>query len=317
MAFTAPTLFAPITPSDYVTEVNANFTNIQSAFNSIESELLSLSGGGISGGTNFGWLESMTKPDGVIGSESYVPRFSTDHQALYFDVPTKGFNDAVVLGSRRSDSSAWTINLTDRVAGLGDGTFRIAVQLKAQSAGVSSVVVEQADGATDETADLTLYDFDYVVSGGGTSYQVTNLRRVTHILASATLIDDLVDELVPLTFTVGGNPLTSTGEKGHGIHVPFNAEVVKAYASLGVAAGSTGVFDLVNGIGTDKANVLVGSFSFASGDGNLATKQVAGTAETTQVVEGDFIHLDVTTGDATADELTVTVFLRKLHHEIY
>ncbi len=312
MSFSAPTLAQPITTDGYVGEINSNFLALQNALDAIEVDLLIASGGGPAGGSNFGWLNSITRPDGVVGTESWVPRFSTNNQTLSFDLPAKGNNDAVINQVYVSDNSAWSLSLTDLVLGLGDGTYRIAIQLKRQGAGVSSLIVEQANGPTDETGDLTLYDFDYVVNGS--SFAATNFRRVARVLASAIQQGDLMDALVPLSFTAGETPFSSTGEKGYGVHVPFDCEIVSAYATLGIAADATADFNLVN---SATANVLIGTVAFVPGDGAVATKQVLGTSPLTQAEVGDFLHLDVTDIDATADELSVTVMVRRIFHQIY
>ena len=313
MAFEPPTLFHPIDAGDYIAQVNSNFSDLQSALNEISSELAANSGGGVAAGSNFGWLTSMTLPDGVVGPESWVPEFSGDRQTLTFNVPTKGFNDAVVNGNLRIDNTVWTVDLPSVISALPDGAYRVAIQLKAQAGGVSSLLVEQADTSNDETGDLTLYEFEYAKAGA--LYTVKNLTRVARMILSSTLVDQKVEELVPLNIVASTPlPFNVAEEKAWGIHVPFDAEIVKAYATLAVAPTATCGLQIVKGAGIP---LLASDFSFSAGD-EFDTKEAAAVATVERFVEeGSFLRIDITDSSPSADGLTVTVMLRRVHHTIY
>jgi len=311
MNFTAPDLNSPIDGGNYVSELNENMSLLQIALDAIEADMLAFAGNSVVSGSNFGWLQSITLPDGPVGYDTWVPTFSTDYETLTITPPTKGFNDAVVSSLWRFDVSTHVVDLTNVVSGLGDGSWRVVVGLSTNGAGIS-LVVEQADGETEETADLTVWEFTLVVSGA--TYTAQDLHRVAHVIVASDVVDEVVERVEAVNFHVENTPISSTGEKSAGVHAPFDCEVMGAYATFGTHSAGTAVFDLITGTGGAKASVLTSSFSFSGSDDDFDTKYVAG--DQVQVAAGTLMHLDVTNADATADGLVVTVLLKKIDHEI-
>lgn len=341
MAFRAPALHEEIDEELYESQINVNFGKISTSFYKIQNELAALSGsaGGMS--SNLGWVDRNLKPDGPIGSNSFIPVFSADTDGNYsvtLEHETPGGIGYLILdGVLHYSTIEPTLTITPPSA--ADGTFRYIIGANTQGAPSLQMVCEHAEGDTDYpgTTDIEIWEFDFVRGTDGD--RVENLRRVTPAHLNADAWQQNEEQRVPLSMQFRGSLPNSAGDLGIGVLIPFDCEVLGAQAFLRVypltgealqvellrqrwSDTGDGTVDAGNG---DNISVVNDDFYFTVDVTDLPLDTVVGESQKVnpiapgvQLAEGDFVNAKIVLADgaSTAEDLIIQLWVRPLRHEI-
>lgn len=311
-SYVAPTLTTVLDSTGYRSEMDSNFSLIQQALIDIQNAIPSF-GGRVTAGM-LTLVDTLGVPSGVVGTDSFVPGFSTDSDAVDVFHNAPGGISSCVIGSRYHEySTAWSKNLSEVV--LSDGTYEVALGARSLGSPAMELLLELED--TDKSQELTFFSMD--VTRSGSSYSVANLRRVAPVLASRDSFTKVFEFHYPLTFHVAGALPTVAGDVPVGVVVPWDARVESAWFRLATAPDNTdGVtVELRDAADTDGSNVLASAATWSAGEDGRAV-QVAGNGEPTIVAAGTFLRLwiAVPDGSGVAADLSCTVLLRRIYHDI-
>jgi len=268
MAFTAPTLTTSLTTTGYASELNTNFSSINTAFQQIQTELGGSFGGtpSLTGSTNFGHLFKLIDPGtqgpsrptgGVVGEDAFNVAFSTDHETMTISHPSLAgeshcaFIEAGTQVRWYTSSDASTTTLTSLVS--VDGTYDICVGVSSVgSPNLEYVVAKVPPTGTDyEEAgmDLLLYTFKYTKASS--TYTVSQLRREAPVLPAADAFKRVYEFEHPLTINLQdplawsyNNVTPKMNTEGFvptvgGFIIPWDCEVTKAYVMCETTGSQT------------------------------------------------------------------------------
>jgi len=320
MSFEAPTLVIVIDPVNYQSQLDNNFSAIDLALVQIQNELdvAKPSAGGVS---KVSWLDHTLNPDGVFGVDSFEMVFSSDDDFLTIQHPANG-SGAIVDSVLFNVTKAFTSDLSAVVT--SDGTFRVAVGLQTVGAPNANIIVSQNVGDTDDedaNIDLVLYDFD--VTKSGAVFTVTNIRRRAAILMNRDAFVKAIGQEIPLTLQISGALPSVVGILDEGMIIPWDCEVVRAFIRMRVAPTDSAVTDptlrielFANESNTDGEVVSGFAEWLDTEDGVVRTLE--GFLEPKQLSAGDFLGLNIIEADSdgTAADLTLTLVVKRLYHEI-
>ncbi len=320
MSFVAPTLVTVIDPENYQTQIDGNFKALDLAMIQIQNNLdvAKPSAGGVSKIT---WIDHVLNPDGVFGVDSFDLAFSSDDDFLTITHPSEGSGfifDRVFFNVE----DVFTQDLTTVVT--SDGTFRVALGLKTIGAPNANIIVTESAGDTgdaDAEIDLLLYDFD--VTKAADVYTVTNIRRRAAILINRDAFVKAIGQEIPLTLHIPGALPSTAGNLDEGMIIPWDCEVVRAFMRLRVAPTDSAVTDptvrleLFSNV-ADTDGELVTGFAEWLDTEDGQTRTLEGFLEAKQLIAGDFVGVNQIEADSdgTAADLTVTLLLKRIYHEI-
>ena len=320
MSFEAPTLVVVIDPVNYQTQLDNNFTAIDLALIQIQNELnvAKPSAGGVS---KISWLDHTLNPDGVFGVDSFEMVFSSDDDFLTIQHPVNG-SGAIVDSVLFNVTAAFTSDLSTVVT--SDGTFRVAVGLQVSGAPNASIIVSQSDGDTgdaDANIDLVLYDFD--VTKASDVFTVTNIRRRADILMNRDAFVKAIGQEIPLSLHIPGALPSIVGALDEGMIIPWDCEVIRAFMRLRVAPTDSAVTDptvrleLFSNASNTEGEIVTGFAEWLDTEDG-ATRTLEGFLEPKQLIAGDFIGVNQfeADSDGAAADLTVTLLLKRIYHEI-
>ncbi|UCG53575.1 MAG: hypothetical protein JSW58_08455 [Candidatus Latescibacterota bacterium] len=312
MAFTAPSLVTEIDGTNYEYEINLNFRRLQTALTQIQNELGVTIGNAAPSNLLLVDLLLGRADEGMLGTSGWALSFqdSTDGLSVVITHPTNDASYCVINGLLHKSEAGLTYGIENALPG-GDGVYRVVVGVTSLGAPAVEYVIENAEGATDESADLTLWSFDAVVSSGIVT-DVRNLRRETTVLADRSAWDNIYGHGETLSFGVEGALGGSPANLQPGIIVPWDCEIVQAYFNLGTAPAS-GLTVKLRKDETDE-DVLASTVSWSAAE--TGVKSAAGTDPTTLVAAGTFLQAEMTAADASAADLSVTVEVRRIHHAL-
>lgn len=202
--FNAPALFTVVDRTIYESQINQNFAKIQTALNSLQNIIPSVTGAGLQP-SNLNWVERAILPDGVLGTEGFTPVFSsgTDgDETLQITHPGEASTSAAIMQSvfHRS-TTVKTVDLTALTSAANE-TIEVAIGVKSAGAPVLEILVSENN--TDYDADLILYTFDLTVTGGS-FWRATNLRRVADILMDRESWNKLWTHGAAINFNITGS----------------------------------------------------------------------------------------------------------------
>jgi hypothetical protein len=314
MPFTAPTLVTSLSTSAYRTQLNANFLALQNALYQLQNELPAIIGNQ-SFVANLTWVERAIRADGVIGTDAFEIAFNTDGDTFEIQHNAPGGYSSCVISSRyHHTNTAYTKALSELCT--GDGSYTLVFGLK--TIGAPQIEQKLLVEDTDQDIDIVIWRFDCTRSGS--TYTVSNLRRMCDMLMSKEAFLNTFDFYHPLTWTYTGTLPTTVGDFGTGIIVPWDCEVEGAYMHLATEPDQTDgiTVDLYTGSGTDTASILDAPASWGRGESGVV-KTCSPLAENTQLTAGTFIQpylVTVESGEGTAANLSITLLLRKIYHTI-
>lgn len=318
--FTAPALHTTIDRAIYESQLNSNFSKINTAFISLQNIIPTIAGAGLQP-SNLLWVERAILPDGVLGTDGFTPVFtmSTDGDTLSLDVthPGEAATSAAIMQSvYHRATTVKTVDLTSLTT-TSDETIEISIGLL--SAGAPSLEIVVGENVTDFDSDLILYTFDLTVSGG-TFWQATNLRRVADVLMDRESWTKIWDGGETINFQNPGSLGQSVGLLPGSFVAPYDCQVVEAHFDLGTAAGSgeTITAELVSSDNLTDGNILASTASWASPASGVLLR--LGLTPNVLVSKGSRIQCNLTVADDSTDsvggDLNVTVLIRRIYHEI-
>lgn len=320
MSFEAPTLVTVIDPVNYQTQLDSNFTSIDLALIQIQNELdvAKPSAGGVS---KVSWLDHTLNPDGVFGVDSFELVFSSDDDFLTIQHPANG-SGAIFDNVLFNTTKAFTSDLSAVVT--SDGTFRVVVGIQTVGAPNLNIIVSQSDGDTgdaDANIDLVIYDFD--VTKAGDVYTVANIRRRAAILINRDAFVKAIGQEIPLTLHIPGALPSTVGNLDEGMIIPWDCEVVRAFMRLRVAPTDSAVTDptvrleLFSNVADTDGEIATGFAEWLDTEDGQ-TRTLEGFLEPKQLIAGDFIGVNQIEADSdgAAADLTVTLLLKRIYHEI-
>lgn len=359
MAFTAPTLTTSLSPTGYAAELDSNLSSIQTAFNNLQTLLTgdAFAASPFNYVINFQHLTRLSDDGGVVGEKAFAISFDTSEENLTISHSGLGASSNAVFTERASggvggvggfprwytSDTAYTTSLTSLTGGV-DGTYNIIVGLRSVGSPSITYVVAVGDTASTDyeslNIDLPLYSFSYTRSGGGSTYNVTNLRRECDVSVAHDSFKRVYDAEVPMTINIQDPLAWSAGTKemntdGYiptvgGFIIPWDCEVSKAYVyceNINLKAPTDGYqFDLFEGgyqVGTSAPNIMQSIFGYPITLKDSGTT-VAMTAATPprQVAAGTFIQpaIGPSEGILPTDPptgLTITLLLKRRDLGIY
>ena len=320
MSFVAPSLVTVIDPVNYQAQLDSNFNSIDLALVQIQNNLdvAKPSAGGVSKIT---WIDHVLNPDGVFGVDSFEMVFSSDDDTVTIQHPDEGSGlifDRVFFRT----TTAFSKDLSTVVT--SDGTFRVALGVKTVGAPNMEIIVAQSAGDTgdaDSLIDLLLYDFD--VTKASDVYTVTNIRRRAAILMNRDAFVKAIGQEIPLTLHVPGALPSTVGNLDEGLIIPWDCEVVRAYMRLRVAPTDSAVTDptvrleVFSNAADTEGEVVTGFAEWLDTEDGLV-RTLEGFLEPKQLLAGDFIGINQIEADSdgAAADLTVTLLLKRIYHEI-
>ncbi len=316
MALNSPTIYTEIDATNYEYEINANFRWIQRFMIDAENEINALVGAvPASTGTNLVAIDVLIGDDGMLGTDSWQISWddATDDFSVIVSHPTtnNGYSYAVISGRIHRSNTQSTTGL-EAIVPAGAGNYRITVGLQSTGFPECTVVVDHAEDATDESGDLTLWSFTAQRTAGG-AIEVANLRREASVVAARSSWDDIWDREVTINFGVEGTLGGSPANLQPGFVMPWDGKIIKAYCNLGTAPSGSSLVVKLRKDETDE-DVLAASFTW--GDGVNGVQEAAGNDPETLVAAGTFLQAEMTTANASAADLSVTVLVRPIYHTI-
>ena len=318
MSVSAPSLNYPIGATTYQTEIDNNFSHIQTFCSAVASELNADLDPTSSTAMiqNMQWIAYAMGTAGVVGTDSFVVSFDTAEENITISHPTLG--SACVIGGRiHTNDTDKTADLTTIVT--VDGTYRMAIGVHSAGAPICEIKVVESTGATEDASndiDLLLYTFQLVKSGS--SYDVSELRRGCEVILSQDTFNSLVFQEIPLSICSDGTMPSADGDTGFGMIVPFDCEIMGCYARLGTTATTPGA-EMTLYLRYDGSDILTLAPQFEYGqDGEV--KSATASSEPTQVPAGGYLSFyQNNTGVGywnTASRFSATVMIRKLYNTI-
>ncbi len=320
MSFKAPSLVTVVSSVNYQAQIDSNFSAIDLALIQIQNSLdvAKPTAGAVS---KLSWIDHSVDPDGVFGVDSFELVFSSDEDFLTVQHPSNG-SGAIVDRVLFSTTAAFTRDLSTVVS--SDGTFRIAVGIQTVGApGLNIIVTESAGdtGDADANIDLLLYDFD--LTKASDVFTVTNIRRRADILMNRDAFVKAIGQEIPLSLHIPGALPSTVGLLDEGMISPWDCEVIRAFMRLRVAPTDSAVTDptvrleLFSNIADTDGELVVGFAEWLDTEDGQ-TRTLEGFLETKQLLAGDFIGVNQIEADSdgTAADLTVTLLLKRIYHEI-
>jgi len=310
-SYTAPTLTTTIDSELYQTQIDQNFTAIQTALVDIQNELPQNSGASAS---NYSWIERAIRGNGIGGVESFVPIFDTDFENVTFSAASAqdSMSWAVISQNFHYTTSSPAVSLTP-FASAGDGSYPLRAGLK--SLGPPSLEVSVEADETDTLLDLEVWNF--TLHRSGSTYTVTDLRLVADVIMDrdSWLKAFRRTEAMPIQ-RVGALP-TSTGLIHPGIIAPFNLQILGAKLWLGTApTGSTVTVEINRSGNLTDGNICAAAATWATSATGI--QDLAAQSPAIIVAENEYIQPNLTAVDSAGDagDLSIVIEFRRIYHEL-
>lgn len=327
MVFKAPTLITSISAATFRTQINSNFSLVQSALQKIQTELTA--GSGVRNlASNLDWVNKQLLPDGVIGHQAFVPRFDTDSNTFEIDHNTPSGSSSLIISSvLHETNSVFSKTLSDVVT--SNGTFEVAFGCVTRGAPVAEQLLELE--STDKVQTLTIWTMD--ITRNGSLFTIANLRRACPVHVNADSWQKVLDFEHAITWQRPGLlPLVSGPIDGTGILIPWNCVADSAWVRLETPPpeftdASDIVIELDRIRGTDATNILSGQATFSDRDDIGTIKSIDGQSPEPYLLEaGDFVYPNLITPEQSAEltdfpqaggGLSITLLVKRIYHEIY
>ena len=312
--FNAPTLIVDLSTTQYRSQLNQNFERIQAALIDIQNALGGVTGAAVPA-SNLTAIDRFLIPDGMLGSDSFFPTFSTDQDSLIVNhLQDGGFSSCVMNGLFHQTDEEFEKDFADIIT--SDGTYPVILGVR--SAGYPNLTMRVLIEDTDNDVDLVLYRMD--VTRTGSAWLVQNLRRAATVLLDRGSFSDVYDADLPLPFGLQGLVGIGQGPREAGVVAPWDLEVSGAWFRLGTAPSQTDGLEVEvrRGEGTDSESVLSGAASWSAAQAGDSVEVLAATPRV-QVSAGEFLRVWVTVAEAIAiaSDLYCTLLVRRLRHPIY
>jgi len=303
---TAPTLTTQIDPEGYQTEIDANFSAIQTSLIQICNELPSTTQ--VAAASNFSWIERALRSEGIGGAQSFTVTLDTDSAIMTVSHPGQNSLSWAIISSRYHYTTTEYSKTLSEIATV-DGTYNCIVGLKSYGAPVLGVVI--SEDITDADYDLCIYTF--TLHRSGTTYVVDNFRLATTLLMDGyTWAQELQSRTMQAS--VDG-ALPAAGSTGRGFVLPYAIEVIQAdFYLAGAPPTSTVEARLVPVSNPTDGNVLNASASWTSGQSGL--RSVSGSSPTTILDAGEFLEIDLASSDTSAENLTCVLTYQRVYHTL-
>jgi hypothetical protein len=321
MGFNAPDLVTSLSTTQFRTELNSNFTLIETAFAELQNAIPTSR---LSAQTNLDVIDQLVVPSGIIGIDSFVPSLSSDHTTFSISHDTYDSKSYCVIDQIFHSADA-SFNKTFESIGIsGSGDYVVKFGVRTRGAPVLEQHLEIED--TDNLQDLTIWKMDVNRDVG--AFTVTNLRFESTYLVSITNFTNAFAADIPLTAKYSGLLPAYAYVYDAGILIPWDCEVQKAFVRLGtMPAGHTDASDVViqlsYGSGTDTYNVLADQATFTAATPPGTVRTLNATSAPYQLSAGSFVFPEIVTAEAartdippTAADLSVVLIVKRIYHMV-
>lgn len=322
MAYTSPSLFTTMSATEFRSQIETNFSLIQTALDQIQTDLPGVSVQ--TPLTNMQAVEYMTRPNGFVGSDSFVPRFTTDFDGFAIEHASPLGVSAAVFSNKLHQTGEAFSKTFEEIGITTTGDYVVKFGLITRGSPIVEMKLELED--TDNLQELTLWKMD--VNRNVNVFTVTNLRRESPVLVARSSFTEVYERPVPLSLTYTGVLPTVTGRLPVGLLMPWNCEVMGAKARIETPPAShtdqsTLTISLDYILGTD-ATPVVSTATFDERDGVGAIAEMnALTPEPFQLAESDYVYPNITVPEANltdfpaqASDLTVTLLVKEIQHDV-
>ena len=315
--FTAPNIS---TNTSTLTSINGNFNLINNAFKNIQNILPGITTQIY--GSNLTLVDYATMDDGIIGTDSFIPSFNSDDELVITHGTSYGKSACVIQNRWHDTNSVWSKALNDVV--VDDGTFTVNFGVRSRGAPAIEMLLEIA--GTDNEQELTIYSFTVYRNSG--SYTVSNLRLECPVIISKDSFAKAFQPDIPLTYTYQGVLPANIGRLPTGILIPWDCSVEGAYMRLETLPNkytdqNTLEIELFDTIETDATNILADSATWNERETPRQVKTLTALTPAKLLSAGTFVYPNITVAEnaitdypATASDLTITLLVKRIYHDI-
>ena len=321
MAFNAPDLITTLSTTNFRVELDSNFSLIETALAELQNAIPTSR---LSAQTNLDVIDQLVVPTGIIGVDSFVPSISGGDTTFTIGHSTYDSASYCVIDQKFHSTNSPFTRTFESIGITGSGDYVVKFGVKTRGAPIIEQYLEIED--TDNLQDLTIWKMDVNRDVG--TFTVSNLRFMSTYLVSVTNFTKTFDSDVPLCSQHPGVLPSYAGPLDTGILIPWDCEVQSAYVRLGaMPSGHTDATDVViqmsYGSGTDTYNVLNNTATFAADTAPGTVRTLTALSEPYQLAAGSFVRPEIVTAEnantdipATAANLTVTLNVRRIYHDI-